>query len=1050
MPNRRTSVIRAAFLLVILIALSAISCAQQIDPAFYSGMRWRNIGPFRGGRAITAAGVKGQPGLYYFGSVGGGVWKTTDAGNTWDPIFDSQNIASIGAVTIADSDPNVLYVGSGEADMRSQISFGDGVYKSTDAGKTWTHLGLTDTRQIGRIIVHPTNPNIVFVAALGHQYGPNAERGVFRSTDGGKSWQKVLYKDPDTGAIDLAFEPGNPSVIYASMWNTRRPPWNVYPPSYGPGSGLYKSTDGGNTWTQLQGGLPTDGLGRMGIAVAPAMPNRVYVIADAKQGGVYRSDDSGKTFQLVGKEARIWGRGWYFCGITADPTDPNTVFVANTSLYRSTDAGQNWTAIKGAPGGDDYHFLWVAPDDHNRMILASDQGVVVTLNAGKTWSSWYNQPIGQFYRVITDNRFPYWAMGPQQDSGAYAVPTRSNSPTISDHDWRPVAVGGESGELAPDPLHPGTIFGGTLSRYDWTTGQNLNVSPTLTRNGPWRRTWTLPVIFSTKDPRKLYMSHQQLFRSIDSGNSWDVISPDLTRENPGVPPNLDAATATDVSIQGPRRGVIYSISPSPLDANLVWVGTDDGLIHVTHDDGKTWQNITPPALTPWSKVAELDASHFDASTAYAAVDRHRLEDYTPHIYRTRDGGKSWQEIVNGLPKGDYVNVVREDPARKGLLYAGTELGVYVTFDDGETWQPLQINLPHVSVRDIAVHEDDIVIATHGRALWVLDDVTPLRQLSSQLAGEAAHLFAPAVALRVRPGSEQFEGTPLPPEIPQAQNPPPGAILDYSLARDVSSSVTLEIVDGNGQLVRRYSSADTTPQVDPKTLDIPMYWIKPPQKIETTRGMHRFTWDLRYQPPASEGGRGGGRRGGAGVLAVPGQYTVKLTVEGQSYTQPLTLKPDPRIQLDQAAYQRQFEVAQQLAGVSARAGAIVRQADAMRRAASDRRQKVTNDATKQMLAAFLKRLDEVAGAPMANAFSGEPESGAPEQPTIRVLARNLQQLYGAVESADAAPTSDVMKGLAEFSQQFTPASEQWQGFVNTDLPKLNQALKQAGAEPIPLS
>ena len=1048
--NNRKGVVRPALILFLLIVASTFACAQAVDPALYSGLSWRNIGPFRGGRAVTAVGAEKQPGLYYFGSVGGGVWKSTDAGTSWQPIFDSQGVGSIGAIALADSNPHVLYVGTGEADMRSQISFGNGVYRSNDDGKTWTHLGLTDTRQIGRIIIHPTNPDIVFVAALGHQYGPNAERGVFRTTDGGKTWKKVLYKDENTGAVDLAFEPGNPNVIYAALWQTRRPPWNVYPPSNGPGGGLYKSTDGGNTWQQLAGGFPTEGLGRIGIAVAKTSPQQVYAVVDAKEGGVYRSSDAGKSWQRVGTDARIWGRGWYFCGITVDPWQPNTVYVSNTSLYRSTDAGQTWTAIKGAPGGDDYHSLWIAPEDPSRMILASDQGVEVSFNHGQTWSSWYNQPIGQFYRVITDNRFPYWVYGPQQDSGAYAVPSRSNSPTITDHDWRPISVGGESGEIAADPLHPGVLFGGSVTRYDWTTGQNQNVAPTLTRNGPWRRTWTLPVIFSTKDPRKLYMSHQQVFRSMDGGNSWDTISPDLTRENPGVPPNLDPTTAKDVATQGPRKGVVYSISPSPLDANLVWVGTDDGLIHVTHDDGKTWHNVTPAEITPWSKVAEIDASHFDANVAYAAVDRHRLEDYTPHVYRTRDGGKSWQEVVNGLPKGDYVNVVREDPVKKGLIYAGTELGIYVTFDDGDHWQPLQLNLPHVSVRDIAVHEDDVVIATHGRAFWILDDVTALRQVAAQTAQEPARLFAPTIALRVRPGSDSFEGTPLPPEMPQAQNPPAGAILDYWLGREVSSPVTLEILDGSGQLVRRYSSADPVPQTDPRTLDIPMYWMKPPQRVETTRGMHRFTWDLRYQAPPAEGGRGGGRRGGAGVLAVPGPYTVKLTVDGQSYTQPLTLKPDPRIHLEQAAYQKQFETAQQLAGLTARANAIARTADGMRRAAGDRQQKVTSDAAKQAVAAFVKRLDETVGPPAGNPFAGEPESGAPEQPTIRILARNFQQLYGAVESADAAPTADVLKGLTEFSQQLTQATQQWQTFLSTELPKVNDALKQAGAEPIETS
>jgi photosystem II stability/assembly factor-like uncharacterized protein len=1015
--------------------------AQQVDPSLYSGMQWRLIGPFRGGRALAAVGVPGQPNLFYFGAVGGGVWKSTDAGTVWEPVFDSQPIASIGAIAVAPSNPNVIYVGSGEADMRSAITYGNGMYKSTDAGATWNHIGLTDSRQIGRIIVDPKNPDVAFVAALGHAYGPNAERGVFRTRDGGKTWQKVLYKDADTGAIDLAFEPGNPQVIYASLWQTRRPPWNVYPPSNGPGSGLYKSTDGGNTWLPVAG-LPTEGLGKIGIAVAPSMPNRVYLVLDAKQGGVFRSDDAGKTWEHVSSEQRVWGRGWYFCGVTVDPKNPDTIYVANTSVYRSTDGGKNFTAIKGAPGGDDYHSVWIASEDSQRWIVASDQGTIVTLNGGKTWSSWYNQPTGQFYHAITDSRFPYWVYGAQQDSGAYGVPSRSIFAGINEHDWRPIAAGGESGSIAPDPLDPNILFGGTVGRFDLTTGEDQDIAPSLTRPGSFRRTWTLPLAFSPKDPHKLYFSHQQLFRTTDGGKTWDTISPDLTREDPGVPPNLDPITAKD-GVTGPRRGVIYAIAPSPLDAQLVWVGTDDGLIHVTHDDGAHWANVTPPDLTAWSKVGIIEASHFDRNTAYAAIDRHRLEDYRAHIYRTHDGGKSWQHIDAGIPEGAFVNVVREDPVRVGLLYAGTELGVYCSFDDGQHWQPLQLNLPAVSVRDIVVHQDDLVIATHGRAFWILDNVTPLRQTAA-VADQPAYLFKPQTALRIRPGSD--EGTPLPPEIAKAPNAPSGAMIDYYLKQDNSSPVALDIFDAAGKLVRHYASDEAAPAVDPKTLDIPMYWIHPAQPPSATRGMHRFLWDMHYAAPAQGAAAPRRRFGSDGPWAAPGEYRVQLTVAGQQYSQPLTLKPDPRTKATVADLVQQFEVASHSAEMTASSGRVLRQSDALKKAAADLKPKATDAATRQQLDDFVQKLTDIAGATVAGAF-GAPAVSENDQTSFRYLNRAFTQLEAAVESADVAPTPEVVRAVAANAQKLDQVNAKWKALMETDMPRLNERLRQAGLEPL---
>ena len=890
----------AVFAILLMLGPGEMAFAKQQDSqqrygrSLYSGLLWRMIGPLRGGRVNAVTGVPGQPNTFYFGSVGGGVWKSTNSGRTWAPMFDSQPIASIGAIAVAPSNPETVYAGSGEADMRSQISYGNGMYKSTDAGKTWAHLGLEGTRQIGRVQVDPKNPNIVFVAALGHAYGANADRGVFRTRDGGATWQKVLFKNDNVGAIDLAFDPLNSQIVYATLWNSRRPPWSIYPPSYGPGGGIFKSTNGGDTWQQLTAGLPGEGLGRIGIAVALTNKNRIYAIVDAKAGGLYRSDDAGATWTLVSEDKRIWGRGWYFCKTIVDPKNADVVYVSNTSLYRSTDAGKTWTAIKGAPGGDDYHQLWIYPDDPARMILASDQGAVVSVDGAQTWSSWYNQPTAQMYHVAADNRFPYWVSGAQQDSGAVAVPTRSIHSEISMHEWTPVGAGGESDYTAPDPLHPEILFGGRVTRWNVVTSETKNVSPEIGMAGTARHTWTLPLVFSAADPHALYYSNQFLFKTTNGGESWIQVSPDLTREDPGVPSNLDEATAADAP-KDPRRGVIYTIAPSPLRAPTIWVGTDDGYIHLTRDDGKTWQNVTPPALTAWSKVVMMDASHFDVNEAFAAIDRHRLEDNEPYIYRTRDGGKTWQKITDGLPAGVYVQTVKEDPERRGLLFAGTELGVFVSFDDGDHWQSLQLNLPPCSMRDLVIHGDDLIVATHGRGFWVLDDITCLRQVNEDVANADAYLFRPADAINMPQGGEH--GTPQPRDEPLAENPPFGAIIDFYLKSAASGAVTLEIMDPSGETIRRYSSEDRTPAVNPDTLSVPAFWMRRPEPLSAAAGMHRWVWDLRPATSgdrAPRGGGGGGEFGRAATpLSLPGRYTVKLTVNGKSYTQPLVVRMDPR-------------------------------------------------------------------------------------------------------------------------------------------------------------
>jgi photosystem II stability/assembly factor-like uncharacterized protein len=1019
--------------------------AQKFDQKMFGEMRWRSIGPFRAGRSLAVTGVRGQPDVYYFGSVNGGVWKTNDAGRTWNPIFDAEPVGSIGAIAVAPSNANVIYVGSGEADMRSSISSGNGMYKSIDAGKTWARIGLEDSRQIARIVVDPNDPEKVFVAALGHAYGPNKERGVFRSNDGGKTWQQVLFKDENTGAIDLAMEPGNPKNMYAALLQTRRPPWSIYAPSKGPGTGLYRSKDGGEHWEQLTGhGMPSEELGRMGIAFAPSNPKRIYLIADAKEGGLYRSDDGGENWARVSKDARIWGRCWYFCEVSVDSKDADTLYVPNTSMYRSRDGGKTFTAIKGAPGGDDYHQLWIDPDDPRRMVLGCDQGVIVTRNGGETWSSWYNQATGQFYHVATDNRFPYWVYGAQQDSGAAATPSRSNYRALNFHDWRPMEAGGESDYVAPDPVNSEIIFGGSVARQDFHNEEVQQIPPTLTHPGEYRRTWTLPLVFSEVEPHVLYFSAQVLFRTADGGSSWQKISPDLTREDPGTPANLDAATAADAPASK-RRGVIYTIAPSPMHAGEIWVGTDDGLVQLTRDEGKTWNNVTPPELTPWSKVTHIAASRFDAGKAFAAVDRHRLEDLQAYLYRTKDFGKTWQRISNGIPEGSFLNCVREDPKVAGLLYACTEKGVYVSFDDGDNWAPMQFNLPATSVRDLVVHGDDLAIATFGRSFWVLDDVTPLRQWSAKVSSADAWLFEPTTTYRMRPGSD--EGTPVPLDEPQAENPPTGAVLDYYLKQKPAEAVQLEIFDAAGKLVRRFTSTDEMQKTNPDELDIPMYWVHDAEPLSAEAGMHRFVWDLRYA--FAGGGRRRSRRGGGGPIAVPGRYTVKLTAAGKTMSVPLVVKMDPRVKTSPADLERQFQLASKLAaGVGKFSAAVQRADDLQKQILARSKEAAGNGEVVTALADLEKKVGAVAGSGAGGGFGffGFAVPGS-EPTTLRQVSAAFGALLGIIDSADAAPTADTTAASEKWDAAGKATMAQWEAIQTKELVRVNSVLGKAQLQPL---
>ena len=971
--------------------------AQQYDSDLFNEMHWRMIGPFRGGRTKAAAGIPSQPNVFYIGVVNGGVWKTTDYGRIWRPIFDDQPTGSIGAIAVALSDPNVIYVGSGEGLQRPDLSTGDGIYKSTDAGETWTHLGLRDGQQIPQIIVDPDDPNRLFVAVLGHPYGPNEERGIFRSTNGGRTFERVLYKDENTGGVDVAFDPSDAQTVYAVLWEAREGPWEngVF---RGPGSGLFKSTDGGDTWRPLTEGLPTfadDGLSRIGITVAPSMPSRLFATVESRRnGGLYRSDDAGESWYLTNDDPRVTQRGSDFAEVKVHPHNPDIVFTGAIVVWKSTDGGSTFEAIRGAPGGDDYQRLWINPNNPDIILIAADQGAIITVNGGETWSSWYNQPTAQFYHVTTDNAFPYRVCSGQQESGSACVQSRGDHGQITFREWSSVGVT-EYGYVAPDPLNPDIVYGGRVTRYDRRTGQVQDVSPRPLRDGDYRIIRTMPILFSPVDPHTLYFASNTLWKTTTGGQSWDQISPDLSRETWEVPANVGKYRGTPAS-RVTRRGVIYTIAPSHTDIDVIWVGTDDGLIHVTHDGGATWSDVTPSELVPWAKVSLMDASHFDVNTAYAAINTLRLDDLRPHIYRTRDGGATWTHITSGIPDGGPVNVVREDPKRRGLLFAGTERAVYVSFDDGDNWQSLRIDMPATSIRDLVIKDDDLVVGTHGRGFWILDDITPLRQITPATVASDAFLFEPQQAWRFR--WNKYTDTPLPPDEPAGENPPDGAIINYFLKANARGPVTLEILTETGELVRRYSSADE-PEPPLEGQNVPDYWPRPPQVLSAGAGLHRFVWDLHYPRPAVLRFRypisavaGNTPVTPFGPWVLPGRYTVKLTANGKTYSQTLTVKMDPRVQTPSAELERQHQLSMKLYDLLQHDFDALTDVRAFR---ADRR-----NAGRENEAAALER-------------------------SLTRLNGNLGSLLSIVERADVAPTSQVVQAIGAVERELDVTLAEWQ-------------------------
>jgi photosystem II stability/assembly factor-like uncharacterized protein len=1069
--------------------LSALAFSQTVDTRLYSDMHWRSIGPPRAGRARALSGVPSQPNVFYIGFDNGGVWRSTDYGSTWTPLFDHQPTGSIGAIAVAPTDPNIIYVGSGAGIIRPDLATGDGMYKSTDAGKTWTHLGLRDSQMIADIEVDPFNANRLFVAALGHPYGPNPERGIFRSTDGGKTFEKVLYKDEYTSGNDVRIDPKNPNTVYAALWQQQQGFFENG--SFGgTDGGIFKSIDGGSTWKQLTTGLPP--IIEANLAISASNPKTLYATVAAGGGAApaagggrggrgggaiafYKTVDGGDHWFLATDDPRVsemgsqrhppdtrpLGRigGGDLPTITIDPTDENVVYSCSTVFWRTEDGGVSWTAVRGAPGGDDYQKSWVNPIHPNIILLVSDQGAVVSANRGESWSNWYSQPTAAMYHVTADNAFPYRLCSGQQDSGSACVDSRGMDGEITFHDWHPVGIE-EYGYAAPDPKNPNLVYGGKVTVYDRLTSQKANVGPGGGRgavanpNEPAPRTVrTQPLNWSLKDPSVLFYATQMVWKTNNAGHSWTAISGDLTRgEKWDVPANAGKYVSTVTPV---AQGTITALAPSPLDVNVLWTGSGDGAIQVTTDGGKKWTNVTPPGIKPWTRIFNMDAGHFDSKTAYAAANTLRLDDMNPHLWRTHDGGTTWTEIDNGIAGGAVTNSIREDPRKKGLLYASTDTQVWVSFDDGDHWHSLRLDMPAVSIRDIEVKDDascmcsDLVAGTHGRGFWILDDITPLRQVTEAAAASGAFLFKPATGIRIRFGTN--DPTPWPPEVQAGENPPPGAIVDYYLP-SAAGDVKLEFLNAQGKVVRAYSSADKVMSPDPATdpvaynkicqanpaaadCSLPLYWPAPQQILKTTAGMHRFTWDMHYDPTpgAGGGGRGGGGGGGAAVphrtyagvnspWVAPGTYSVRLTANGQSVTQPIIIKMDPRVKITPEV-QKIFTLTTTMEDNARLATAAYKEAREQLDKLKGRPQSAANDA-------LIKQVEALAPAevpPSVGGGRGGRGGGAPEPPAPPTLANISGLMVGAVQgmqAAEMAPTAAQLEACAKEYAAYTAVMAKW--------------------------
>jgi photosystem II stability/assembly factor-like uncharacterized protein len=1051
-------------LLVTVLGLVALAClahtavAQHMPPGLYDDLEWRLVGPMRGGRTRAVAGVPSKPGVFYVGAVNGGVWKTEDYGRTWHPIFDAQPTQSIGAIAVAPSDPNIVYVASGEGLLRPDLSVGNGIYRSDDGGRTWSHLGLREGQQIPELAVDPNDPRRLFAAVLGRPYGPNPERGIYRSVDGGASWERVLYKDENTGGSAVALDPSRPQVVYAGLWEARLGPWEDKNEYNGTGGGLFKSSDGGTTWRRLSTGLPAN-LAQINLSIAPSRPQRLYATVGTTEAGdyssaaglgVFRSDDGGESWTRITTDPRPALRigGGDLAVPRVDPTNPDVVYVASIVTMKSTDGGRTWTSLRGAPGGDDYQNLWISPADPRIIALVSDQGAVITVNGGETWSSWFNQPTAQLYHVSVAPTFPYRLCAGQQESGSVCIASRGNDGSITNRDWHPVGAI-EYGYVAPDPLDPDVIYGAgrrEVSKFHWSTGQVQNVTPIPVSMPSVRADRTEPLLFSPLEPHTLYYAANRLYRTRDGGMTWQAVSPDLARPAGAIPASVGALHVKGAEQQ---RGAVYALGLSPLDAGRLWAGTDDGLVWVSADGGANWADVTPPELIPWSKVTQIEASHFDADTAYVSVSRMRIDDLRPYLYRTRDRGRTWQSIAAGLPQDSPVNTVRQDPQRRGLLFAATETAVWVSYDDGEHWDSLQLNLPHTSMRDLAIHDADLIVATHGRSFWILDDISRLRQFTAGPMRDVT-LFRPANAWRVHRST--WTDTPIPPDEPLARNPPAGAVIEFFLPRDAQRPVVLEVQDSKGALVRRYRSDDAPDPTEAQLARelIPRYWIKPSRVLPAHAGLHRWVWDLRYAAPVSV------TRGypisavpyatpqqPEGPLALPGSYVVRLTVDGRRLEAPLTLTQDPRVGASEQALAEQLQLATRLAAM------LTDSSRALLTAQSEEAQLKTltpAGATAEPVHAYQARLAELLGT--AEKEGDQPQTPAPAAPppNLKDVQEHISGLYGEVTRGDAAPTVAQVSATDAAQQALSGLLANWQK-LQADLPDLNKRLQAAKLAPV---